>query len=100
MRGKKAYLIEYLQTHTAFRDKYLEMIRTFISAANDRSVLDKESLKAIEAEDAVVEPQAPAVPTTPVIPEGMKVDENTGEVLEDNTAPVASTRQLLLEDLK
>ena len=76
------------------------MIRTFISAANDRSVLDKESLKAIEAEDAVVEPQAPVVQTTPVIPEGMKVDDETGEVLEDNTKPASSTRQLLLEDLK
>ena len=100
MRGKKSYLIEYLQTHTAFRDKYLEMIRTFISAANDRSVLDKESLKAIEAEDAVVEPQAPVVQTTPVAQENIKVNEETGEVLEDNTTNTTSTRQLLLEDLK
>lgn len=88
MRGKKAYLIEYLQTHTAFRDKYLEMIRTFISAANDRSVLDKESLKAIEAEDAAVNK------------EDIIVNEETGEVLEDNTTNKSSTKQLLLEDLK
>ena len=32
--------------------------------------------------------------------EGMKVDDETGEVLEDNTKPASSTRQLLLEDLK
>lgn len=58
MQGKKAYLIEYLKTHTTFRDKYLEMIKQYISASNDRSVLDKESLKAIEAEeDAIERPQ-------------------------------------------
>ena len=105
MRGKKAYLIEYLQTHTTFRDKYLVMIKEFISAANDRSVLDKESLRAIEAEDAIVEPQAPAVTSVPTL----KVDEETGEVLSPVTTPVdtpattgttAGTRQLLLEDLK
>ena len=58
LRGKKAYLIEYLHTHPVFRDKYLMMIKEFISASNDKSVLDKEALKAIEAEeDAIERPQ-------------------------------------------
>ena len=58
LRGKKAYLIEYLHTHDVFREKYLEMIKQYISASNDKSVLDKESLKAIEAEeDAIERPQ-------------------------------------------
>lgn len=55
LRGKKAFIIEYLQTHISFRDKYLQMIKEFISASNDKSVLDKESLKAIEAEEDSVE---------------------------------------------
>ena len=58
LQGKKAYLIEYLHTHDSFREKYLAMIKEFISASNDKSVLDKESLKAIEAEeDAIERPQ-------------------------------------------
>lgn len=58
LQGKKAYLIDYLHTHDAFREKYLAMIKEFISASNDKSVLDKESLKAIEAEeDAIERPQ-------------------------------------------
>ena len=58
LRGKKAYLIEYLHTHPTFREKYLVMIKEFISASNDKSVLDKETLKAIEAEeDAIERPQ-------------------------------------------
>ncbi len=62
LQGKKAYLIEYLHTHDAFRAKYLEMIREFISASNDKSILDKESLSAIEAEeDAIERPQEDVV---------------------------------------
>jgi hypothetical protein len=58
LRGKKSYLIDYLHTHDTFREKYLAMIKEFISASNDKSVLDKESLKAIEAEeDAIERPQ-------------------------------------------
>ena len=58
LRGKKAYLIEYLHTHPTFREKYLMMIKEFISASNDKSVLDKEALKEIEAEeDAIERPQ-------------------------------------------
>jgi recombination protein RecA len=62
LQGKKAHLIEYLHTHDAFRAKYLEMIREFISASNDKSILDKESLRAIEAEeDAIERPQEDVV---------------------------------------
>lgn len=58
LRGKKTFIIEYLKEHPVFRDKYLAMIKEFISASNDKSVLDKESLKAIEAEeDAIERPQ-------------------------------------------
>ena len=58
LQGKKAFIIEYLRTHDTFREKYLAMIKEFISASNDKSVLDKESLKAIEAEeDAIERPQ-------------------------------------------
>ena len=58
LQGKKAYLIEYLHSHSAFREKYLTMIKEFISASNDKSVLDKEALKEIEAEeDAIERPQ-------------------------------------------
>ena len=58
LQGKKAFIIDYLKTHKAFRDKYLEMIKQYISASNDRSVLDREALKAIEAEeDAIERPQ-------------------------------------------
>lgn len=55
LQGKKAYLIDYLHTHDTFREKYLEMIKEFISASNDKSVLDKESLRAIEAEEDAIE---------------------------------------------
>jgi hypothetical protein len=62
LQGKKAHLIEYLHTHDTFRAKYLEMIREFISASNDKSILDKESLRAIEAEeDAIERPQEDVV---------------------------------------
>ena len=55
LRGKKSFIIEYLQTHETFRDKYLAMIKEYISASNDKSVLDKEALRAIEAEEDAIE---------------------------------------------
>lgn len=55
LKGKKAYLIDYLYTHDEFRASYLAMIKEHISASNDKSVLDKESLKAIEAEEDSIE---------------------------------------------
>jgi recombination protein RecA len=61
LQGKKAYLIDYLHTHESFREKYLTMIKEFISASNDKSVLDKEALRAIEEEeDAIERPQEDA----------------------------------------
>ena len=61
LRGKKSYLIDYLHTHDTFREKYLAMIKEFISASNDKSVLDKEALRAIEEEeDAIERPQEDA----------------------------------------
>ena len=58
LQGKKAYIINYLQTHDTFRDKYLTMIKEFISASNDKSLLDKETQVQIEAEeDAIEKPQ-------------------------------------------
>ena len=58
LHGKKAYLIDYLHTHDSFREKYLAMIKEYISASNDKSVLDKEALRAIEEEeDAIERPQ-------------------------------------------
>ena len=57
LKNKKAYLINYLHTHEEFRNRYLEMIRRSIAASNDMSLLDKESLKAIEAQEDAIEPK-------------------------------------------
>lgn len=57
LKNKKAYLINYLHTHEEFRSRYLEMIRRSIAASNDMSLLDKESLKAIEAQEDAIEPK-------------------------------------------
>ena len=58
LRGKKAFIIDYLKTHDTFREKYLEMLKHFISASNDKSLLDKEAQAEIEAEeDAIERPQ-------------------------------------------
>ena len=47
-----------IHTHDTFREKYLAMIKEYISASNDKSVLDKEALREIEAEeDAIERPQ-------------------------------------------
>lgn len=55
LQNKKAYLINYLHTHEAFRESYLRMVQQFIAASNDRSLLDKETQSAIEAEEKSVE---------------------------------------------
>lgn len=57
LKGKKAYLIDYLSTHENFRNKYLEMIKRHMSAANDMSLLDKETLAEIEAEEHSISAQ-------------------------------------------
>lgn len=62
LKNKKAYLINYLHTHKEFRERYFEMIRRSIAASNDMSLLDKESLKAIEAQEAAVEPKGELQP--------------------------------------
>lgn len=55
LQGKKAYLIKYLYEHDDFRENYLTMIKQYISAENDHSLLDQEALKAIEAEENAIE---------------------------------------------
>lgn len=55
MQGKKSYLIEYLNTHETFRAKYVEMLRQYIAAANDISLIDKESLAEIDAQENALE---------------------------------------------
>lgn len=58
LQGKKAFIIDYLKTHDAFREKYFEMLKHYISASNDKSLLDKEAQRAIEEEeDAIERPQ-------------------------------------------
>lgn len=55
LKNKKAYLIDYLHTHEAFRDRYLAMIQRSIAASNDISLLDKETQKEIEAQENALE---------------------------------------------
>lgn len=55
LQNKKAYLINYLHTHGTFRDTYLAMIRTSIAASNDRSLLDQQTSREIEAEEDAIE---------------------------------------------
>lgn len=55
LQNKKKYLINYLNTHTEFRDKYMEMLKRKISASNDVSLLDKETQSQIEAEEKAIE---------------------------------------------
>lgn len=58
LQGKKAFIIDYLKTHDTFREKYFEMLKQYISASNDKSLLDKEAQRAIEEEeDAIERPQ-------------------------------------------
>lgn len=57
LKGKKAYLVEYLRTHENFRAKYLAMIKRHIAAANDRTLLDKETIDEIETQEHAVDVQ-------------------------------------------
>ena len=57
LKGKKAYLVEYLRTHENFRTKYLAMIKRHIAAANDRTLLDKEAMDEIETQEHAVDVQ-------------------------------------------
>lgn len=53
--GKKANLIEYLDTHEEFKKQYIDMLVKHISASNDIKLLSKEELDEIKAEEAAVE---------------------------------------------
>lgn len=93
LQNKKAYLIDYLHTHPTFREKYLAMVQAYITASNDKSILDKESQAAIEAEEKAIE----KVPTPePHIAEDTENTSISGEVDTDNSQ--GPKRQILLED--
>ena len=55
LQNKKAYLINYLREHPVFLEKYVAMLHEYISASNDRSILDKETQAEIEAEENAIE---------------------------------------------
>ena len=57
LRGKKSYLLEYLETHDEFRAKYVDMFLNYISATNtlDKHMLSEEAEAEIKAEEASVE---------------------------------------------
>lgn len=55
LQNKKAYLINYLNTHDKFRENYMLMLKKAISASNDISLIDKETQKQIEEEENAIE---------------------------------------------
>lgn len=81
LRGKKQYIIDYLNEHANFRAKYVQMVKHFISAVNDQSLLSKEEGKAIDSEEHSV-----------------MVNEQTEEqYLRQQEAEEAKAKQILLE---
>lgn len=53
LRGKKADLIDYIVSHTDFRDNYITMLQDHISAENTRvNLIDEETSKEIKEEAA------------------------------------------------
>lgn len=56
LRGKKTALFDYLETHKAFREKYVEMLLNYISADNtmDKHMLSEEAEAEIKAEEAAL----------------------------------------------
>jgi hypothetical protein len=74
LKNKKSYLINYINTHENFRNKYMAMLKQYITAANDISLLDKEAIAEIDAQENALE----------------------AKEIEDEGATV-STRQTLLE---
>lgn len=54
LKNKKAYLINYLNTHPAFMQSYAQMLSRHMAAANDISLLDKETLAEIDAQESAV----------------------------------------------
>lgn len=57
LKGKKAYLFEYLETHPTFRDNYVSMLTNYISADNSMSkhMLSEEAEAEIKAEEQSVQ---------------------------------------------
>jgi len=55
LQNKKAYLINYINTHENFRNKYMAMLKRYITAANDISLLDKEAMAEIDAQENALE---------------------------------------------
>ena len=55
LKNKKAYLINYINTHENFRNKYMAMLKQYITAANDISLLDKEAAAEIDAQENALE---------------------------------------------
>lgn len=54
LKNKKAYLINYLKEHPAFMQTYAQMLSRHMAAANDISLLDKDTLAEIEAQESAV----------------------------------------------
>lgn len=59
LKNKKAYLINYLKEHPAFMQTYAQMLSRHMAAANDISLLDKETLAEIEAQEQAVSDEPP-----------------------------------------
>jgi hypothetical protein len=54
LKNKKAYLINYLKTHPMFMQSYAQMLSRHMAAANDISLLDRETLAEIDAQESAV----------------------------------------------
>jgi RecA/RadA recombinase len=54
LKNKKAYLINYLKEHPAFMQTYAQMLSRHMAAANDISLLDKDTLAEIDAQESAV----------------------------------------------
>lgn len=56
LKGKKAYLLDYLANHKEFRDWYFNMLNTYISASNTltKHLLTEEEEAEIKAEEAAI----------------------------------------------
>lgn len=56
LKGKKAYLLDYLANHKEFKDWYFNMLNTYISASNTltKHLLSEEEEAEIKAEEAAI----------------------------------------------
>lgn len=56
LKGKKAYLLDYLENHKEFKDWYFNMLNTYISASNTltKHLLSEEEEAEIKAEEAAI----------------------------------------------